>query len=123
MWVVFTSSPSTVDVHVAKPEIVGMPCKISIHRGTDKFDVTIDLENSLDSLRSHIFQVLKYHPQNQILKFGGKQLDNLAQSLKSYGIVAGSIIEVTFKLTGNLFPCTFADKFYYKDVKHVRDQS
>lgn len=120
---VFTNSPATIDTPVSKPEAVDKPCKISIHRGADKFNVVVDLENSLDSLRSHIFEVLKYPPQNQILKFGGKQLDNLTQSLKSYGIVADSIIEVAFKLTGNLVPCTFADKFYYKDVKHVREQS
>ena len=30
---------------------------------------------------------------------------------------------MSFKLSGNLVPCTFADKFYYKDIKHIREQS
>jgi hypothetical protein len=30
---------------------------------------------------------------------------------------------VGFKLGGNLVPSTFADKFYYKDIKHTREQS
>lgn len=38
-------------------------------------------------------------------------------------MVANSILELTFKLTSNLVPCTFADKFYYKDIKHVREQT
>jgi hypothetical protein len=61
----------------------------------------------------------KIHPSNQIVKFAGKPLINLAESIKSYGISDKSIIELSFKLNSNLVPCTFADKFYYKDVKHT----
>lgn len=123
MWVVFTTSPATIDTPVANPQPVVNPCKISILRGTDKFQLEVDLDNSLESLRSSIYEVLKYHPLNQILKFGGKPLVNFAEPLKACGIAADSIVEVAFKLGGNLVPCTFADKFYYKDIKHVREQS
>lgn len=78
MWVVFTTSPATIDAPVGKAQPVLNPCKISILRGTDKFQLEVDLDNSLDSLRSRIFEVLKYHPLNQVLKFGGKPLLNLA---------------------------------------------
>jgi hypothetical protein len=123
MWVVFTATPATIDAPVSKPEPVVNPCKISILRGTDKLQVEVDLDNSLDSLRSRIFEVLKYHPLNQILKFGGKPLVNLSDPLRACGLAADSIVEVAFKLNGNLMPCTFADKFYYKDVKTVREQN
>lgn len=80
----------------------------------------MDLDHSLDSLRTLIFETLSYHPANQILKFGGKILINYTDSLKSFGIAQDSIIEVGFKLQGNLVPSTYADKFYYKDIKHTR---
>lgn len=60
------------------------------------------------------------HPQNQIIKFANKPLSNNVETLKSYGVAQDSILELTFKLSSNLVPCTFADKFYYKDIKHVR---
>ena len=123
MWTVFTPSPSTIDVPVGKPQPIVNAVKISLLRGSDKVYVEVDLDNSLDSLRSQISEVLKFHPQNQILKFGGKILNNLADSLRSYGISADSIVEVTFKQGSNLVPSTFADKFYYKDIKHTREQS
>lgn len=123
MWAVFTPSASALDTPVAKPQPIVNPVKISLLRGSDKVEVEVDLDNSLDSLRSHIFEVLKFHPQNQILKFGGKILANLGDSLRSYGLAADSIVEVGFKLSSNLVPSTFADKFYYKDVKHSREQS
>lgn len=123
MWVIFTASPATIDTAVQKPEPIVNACKISILRGTEKYQLEVDLDNSLDSLRSRIFELLKYHPLNQILKFGGKPLMNFAEPLKACGLAADSIVEVAFKLGNNLVPCTFADKFYYKDIKHVREQS
>lgn len=123
MCALFTPSPSTLETPVGKPQPIVNPVKISLLRGSDKVEVEVDLDNSLDSLRSRIFEVLKFHPQNQILKFGGKMLSSLAESLRSYGLAADSIVEVGFKLSGNLVPCTFADKFYYKDIKHTREQS
>jgi hypothetical protein len=124
MWVIFTASPSTIDTAVPNlNEPINNSCFVSILRGTDKFQIQVDLDNSLESLRTKIFEVIKYHPLNQILKFGGKPLVNFADSLRTSGLTADSIIEVTFKLNGNLVPCTFADKFYYKDIKHVKEQS
>jgi hypothetical protein len=116
MWAVFTNSPSAIDTAVAIPQPVVNACKISILRGTDKFQLEVDLDNSLDSLRSSIFELLKYHPLNQILKFGGKPLLNFSEPLKACGLAADSIVEVAFKLGNNLVPCTYADKFYYKDI-------
>jgi len=43
-------------------------------------------------------------------------------SLKSYNIVAESIVKVKFKFTCNFEPCNFSDKFFYKDVQHTCDQ-
>lgn len=121
MWVVFTASPSTIDTPVASFNLtVTNPTKISILRGSDKIQLEVDLDHSLDSLRTQIFEAIKYHPANQILKFGGKTLANFGDSLKTIGIAKDSIIEVNFKLQGNLVPSTYADKFYYKDIKHTR---
>lgn len=55
MWAIFTVSPATIDTPVSKPEAIVDPCKITISRGTDKFQLEIDLNNSLESLRSRIF--------------------------------------------------------------------
>lgn len=121
MCVVFTASPSTIDVPVAKFNLpITNATKISILRGTDKIQLEVDLDHSLDSLRTLIFEAVSFHPANQILKFGGKILANYGDSLKSFGIAQDSIIEVGFKLQGNLVPSTYADKFYYKDIKHTR---
>lgn len=55
MWAVFTASPATIDTPVSKPEAIVNPVKISILRGTDKFQLEVDIDNSLESLRSRIF--------------------------------------------------------------------
>lgn len=62
------------------------------------------------------------HPSNQILKYGNNPLINDLESLKAYGLQAGSIMELTFKNMANLLPATYSDKFYYKDIQHIHSQ-
>jgi Ubiquitin family len=92
-------------------------------RDSDKFTINIDLNNTLAVLKFKIFLATKIHPANQIVKFAGTPLTNVAESISSFGIKDNSIIELAFRQNSNLVPCTFADKFYYKDVKHTREQS
>lgn len=56
MWVVFTASPSTIDAPVAKfNQPLVNATKVSILRGTDRINIEVDLDHSLDSLRALIF--------------------------------------------------------------------
>ena len=74
-------------------------------------------------LKYKIFKLTRIHASNQIIKYANKPLSNNIETLKSYGVTADCILELNFKLNSNLFPCTFADKFYYKDIKHTRQQT
>jgi len=65
----------------------------------------------------------RIHPNNQIIKFANNPITNIHELLKSFAIKSQSILELTFKLNSNLVPCTYADKFYYKDIVHTRIQS
>ena len=94
-----------------------------VSKGGAKHELKVDLGNSLSTLKFRVFQVMRVHPLNQTLKFGNKVLGNDAESLQSYGLVGGSIVELVFKVVGNQVPSTFADKFHFKDIRHVRVQS
>lgn len=91
-------------------------------KGLDKYTIEVDLSNTLEVLKYKIFKTCRIHPQNQIIKFANKPLINPVETLSSYGIKDNSIVELCFKLTSNLVPSTFADKFYYKDIVHTRIQ-
>ena len=96
---------------------------MSIIKGNNKYSVEIDLDNTVAVLKYKIFKITRIHPNNQIIKFATKPLSNSVETLKSYNVENDSILELTFKLNSNLVPCTYADKFYYKDIKHIRQQS
>ena len=81
------------------------------------------MENTIAVLKYKLFKMTRIHPSNQIIKFAKKPLSNNVETLHSYAVQDNSILELTFKLGSNLVPCTFADKFYYKDIKHIREQS
>lgn len=95
-------------------------CSISVIQGENKFNIDIDITNTLAVLRYKIYESTKIHPSNQIIKFGNLPLTNNAEAINSFGITDKSILELSFKLNSNLVPCTFADKFYYKDIKHTQ---
>ena len=88
----------------------------------DRLKFEIDLENTLSVLKFRIFEKLGIHPSNQILKYGNNPLINDLESLKTYNLQAGSILEMNFKNMSNLVPATYSDKFYYKDVQHIHTQ-
>lgn len=120
----FTASPTVVEEEVIEPPtLTANLSQVSITRGEDKYNIEIDLENTVSVLKYKVFKATRIHPNNQIIKFANKPLGNNVETLKSYGVVPNGILELSFKLSSNLVPCTFADKFYYKDIKHIRDQS
>ena len=96
---------------------------MSVTKGNNKYTVEVDLDNTLSVLKYKLFKITRIHPKNQILKFANKPLINDVETLKSYNIQPDTILELSFKLNSNLVPCTYADKFYYKDIKHIREQS
>lgn len=108
---------------VEPPTLSNKLSQISVTQGINKYTIDIDLENTLNVLKYRIFKITQIHPQNQIIKFANKPLANNVETLKSYGINHSGILELAFKLNANLVPCTFADKFYYKDIKHTREQT
>ncbi len=63
------------------------------------------------------------HPFNQILKFGNTVLANDLETLTAYKFKENSIVELAFKLNSNLIPSSICDKFYYKDVTLVNEQT
>lgn len=120
----FTASPTVVEEEVIEPPtLTANLSQVSITKGEDKYNIEIDLENTVSVLKYKVFKATRIHPNNQIIKFANKPLGNNVETLKSYGVVPNGILELSFKLSSNLVPCTFADKFYYKDIKHIRDQS
>jgi hypothetical protein len=108
---------------VEPPTLSNKLSQVSVLKGQEKLSVEIDLENTVAVLKYKLFKLSRIHPNNQIIKFANKPLSNNVETLASYGLQAGSILELAFKLASNLVPCTFADKFYYKDIKHIREQS
>ena len=123
-WVIFSPSESTLDTPAVDPNEPEKAASILfITKGDDKYEVKVDLDNSVATLKYRVYQVTKVHPHNQILKYAKKPLSNDIEPIKSYGIAEGSIVELSFKIIGNQVPNTFASKFYYKDVKHTRPQS
>ena len=93
--------------------------EVTVVKGSEKWKLELDLENTVAVLKYKIFKVTRIHPANQIVKYATKPLSNAFETLRSYRVQPNAILEFNFKLTSNLVPCTFADKFYYKDIKHT----
>lgn len=122
--VVFTATPSSTDQPEPVPASSGGPIsQVAVTWGTQRFDIDISLDDTVALLKYKIFEITKVVSANQIVKFAGKPLVNGLETLRASGLADKSILEFAFKLNSNLVPCTFADKFYYKDVKHTREQT
>ena len=98
------------------------PVQLKITKGAKSYVYSIDLENSLSVLKHKIFKDTSIHPSNQTIKFANNPLLNDLETLKSYGLKEGSILELSFKIISNIVPSTFTDKFYYKDVQLINAQ-
>ncbi len=127
-YIVFTKTPSVCDtVSVAPMETKASPQMIRITKPSvlNPLDIKfeIDLSNTLSVLKYKVFELSKIHPSNQILKFGNTVLANDLETLATYGIQKDSIVELQFKATSNSVPSTPCDKFFYKDVKLINEQS
>jgi hypothetical protein len=84
---VFTASESTVDNFPVDPkEPTVNLTHLTISNDSERYNLEIDLDNTLYSLKYKIFEILKFHPTNQILKYGGKVLLNDLETLKSFGL-------------------------------------
>ena len=98
------------------------PVEVKVNQRSKSYSFKIDIENSLSVLKYEIFKETNIHPLNQIIKFGNNPLVNDLETLKSYGIKEGSIMELNFKIISNILPSSFSDKFYYKDVQLINTQ-
>jgi hypothetical protein len=77
MSVLFTATASAIDTPIKKPEEPeNNISKIFVMRDSDKFEISVDLDNTLNCLKYKIFEQSKYHPSNQIIKFATKPLLN-----------------------------------------------
>ena len=62
------------------------------------------------------------HPNNQILKLGDTFLSNNFETLRYYGVENNCLIQLSFKFHSN-FNSAGADRFFYRDIKHIREQN
>lgn len=84
----------------------------------------VDIEKTtVGDLQSMIFEKLKVHPDNQLIKFGAKTLTEIAQPLHVYGVMENSLLEISFKVSHRVTSLTYNDNFYNQKVEHQVPQS
>ena len=122
-YIIFTKTKSVTDNYPPEPMFVdNSPVLLKIMKGKNAYNYQIDLDNSLSVLKHRIFKDTQIHPANQTVKFANNPLINDIETLRSYGLKDGSILELSFKVISNIVPSTYNDKFYYKDVQLINPQ-
>ncbi len=96
---------------------------IDVTLNGEKIKLEIDLSNCVSCLKYRLFETTKIHPKNQTLKYGEKVLSNDAEAITFYGIGKNSILALSFKQFSNTLPFSYKDKFFYKDIQHIHEQS
>ena len=84
----------------------------------------VNLDNcTIDNLRRKIYQKFRIHPRNQMIKFGLKISDHELQTLKEFGVIETSLLDVSYKARHHVAAITFNDNFYTQGIEHVFKQT
>lgn len=123
-YIIFTVTVSQpADVIQANPmEATNNPVTLKVEHGKEKMEFTIDLSNSLSTLKYKIFKKTGIPPMNQIVKFANNALINDAETLEGCNLKADCVLVLEFKTISNIIASTYADKFFYKDVQMIHPQ-
>jgi hypothetical protein len=121
--VVFTNTTTTSEIPV-KPLGVFEQKQLIFVKAKEPMGFKVDLQTTtVGDLQVLIYQNMRIHPENQLIRFGVKTLIEVTQPLHVYDIKENSMIELSFKVRHRICSLTFPDNFYSQQIDTVFPQT